>query len=223
MPQWCMKAAKRSSETPPVVSSSSMDSLETVTAEKSASPLATEDTPKTTPRSNTVPNSSEINTIPRSTHRESADEILSLPLQAVKLTPEDCIKPDIDTDSTLLAKLNLPTKIPSADGKWLALKLLQLKADIALVRYKYLKSYTKINKLVMKYFSKPDISETQEAKGYHAIDHEMTKFKHLENVLTLLTTMQDHFYQRFAPGHNQEEEQNTSSHTSPETPTSTTV
>jgi hypothetical protein len=124
------------------------------------------------------------------------DNELNLPLQSIKLVPTDYTKSP-SPDSVSLSKLEIPLNITSIDGKWLALKYLQLTSDIALLRYKYLKSYTKINNLVKKYFSKPQVSEDEESSGCKLIDQEMSKFKKFENILTLLLDLKKKFKERF--------------------------
>lgn len=120
-----------------------------------------------------------------------------LPLQSIVLDPQDYKKLEPKSDYSL-SKLNIPNNISLVDGKWLALKYLQLDSDIALLRYKYLKSYAKITKLLKKYFSKPEISESEESEGLKQIDNEMSKFKALENILSMLLSLKVNFQNRFS-------------------------
>lgn len=122
------------------------------------------------------------------------EEILVLPIQSFNPTVTDYTKPiDKENAPSVLYKLQIPTKPTPMDGKWLALKYLQITSDIALVRYKYLKSYTKVNKLVCKYFSKPDLSLAEEQKGTQVVDTEMKRFRELENLLNLLLELKKQF------------------------------
>ena len=133
---------------------------------------------------------------------EDADPAIpSLPLQSITLAPQDYSKLEPRPDSLSLARLHLPNNISSLDGKWLALKYLQLNSDVALVRYKYLKSYAKIIRLLKKYFSKPQVSEYEDysdSEGFKQINDEMAKFKTFENILTLLVELKKKFHQRFS-------------------------
>lgn len=127
--------------------------------------------------------------------------VASLPLQSITLAPQDYSKLEPRPDALSLARLDLPNNISSLDGKWLALKYLQLNSDVALVRYKYLKSYAKITRLLKKYFSKPQVSEYEDysdSEGFRQINDEMAKFKAFENVLTLLVELKKQFHQRFS-------------------------
>ncbi|KAG0671280.1 hypothetical protein C6P42_003624, partial [Pichia californica] len=122
------------------------------------------------------------------------DNPYKLCLQSLKLKPQDYTKldPSIHSDddnnnnnnnnnnknnntdtntttsstaSSLLQRLAIPEDISLSDGKWLALKYLQINSDVALVQYKYLKSHIKITKIMKKYFSKPQVSEEDETEA----------------------------------------------------------
>lgn len=185
IPTWCTNESEDSSDLSSGSSTPSIESLNTLNAKKSS------------PESLTIEKQSSKGSR-HNDNKDAVSDILNFPLQSLKLSPEDCYRETRITDSLLLTKLNLPSEISSTDNKWIALKYLQLSTDVALLQYKYLKSYTKINKLVKKYFSKPDISESQEAKGFKCISYEMNKFKSLENVLTLLLRLQEQFQTRFS-------------------------
>ncbi|TID13524.1 hypothetical protein CANINC_004882 [Pichia inconspicua] len=187
LPSWCTNDPQTSNDMTSSSSTPSVESLNNMNMTRSPKTTAT---PKCFLKH--MLNDSQNN------RKDPSLDILTFPLQSVKLTPEDCYRKNKITDTIFFTRLNLPTNISSADRKWLALKYLQLSADVALLQYKYLKSYTKINKLVKKYFSKPQISESEEANGFRCISYEMDKFKSLENVLTFLTHLQDKFQTHFS-------------------------
>lgn len=129
---------------------------------------------------------------------EDSENILTLPIQSFKLTIDDYTNPlDKDNIPPLLYKLQIPSKLTPNDGKWLALKYLQLTSDIALVRYKYTKCYTKINKMISKYFSKPDLSLAEEKKGTKLVDKKLKRFRNLENLLNMLLELKNQFEKTF--------------------------
>lgn len=142
--------------------------------------------------------SNESDTNHGHTHTRHHNRSVVLPLQSVALAPEDYTKLHPDTDSISLSKLNIPTHLSLVDGKWLALKYMQLSSDVALLRYKYMKSYAKINRLVQKYFSKPQVSQDDETKGFKEINEEMGKFKIYENILSILVKLKKQFKEKFA-------------------------
>lgn len=151
------------------------------------------------------------------------EQILQLPLQSITLTDEDLkgssnyttnttAGSNINTASSSstshdpLERLGIPIGItPSErDGKWLAFKYMQILSDIALVRYKYLKSNAKVNTLAQKYLcsSRTDIEPNAEddaamEEGLVVVSAESNKCSKLEHVLcTLLdvcTAFEKHF------------------------------
>jgi hypothetical protein len=155
------------------------------------------------------------------------EQILQLPLQSITLTEEDLKGSSNYTTSTTagssintasssstststshdpLERLGIPIGItPSErDGKWLAFKYMQILSDIALVRYKYLKSNAKVNTLAQKYLcsSRTDIEPNADddaamEEGLAVVSAESNKCSALEHVLcTLLdvcTAFEKHF------------------------------
>lgn len=121
-----------------------------------------------------------------------------LKIQSFNLLPQDYTKSDNSSNKNILDKLSIPKLLTNFDGKWLALKFLQLNSDISLLQYKYLKSYTKITKLVKKFFSKPQISESDETEGFKQINNEMSKFKVYENLLSLLLELRKQFEKKYS-------------------------
>lgn len=138
------------------------------------------------------------NTAPGKTGSKEDKAAACLSLQSITLTPQDYKKLEPRRESLSLARLDLPNNISAIDGKWLALKYLQLNSDVALMRYKYMKSYAKITKLLKKYFSKPQVSESEESEGLTQINDEMSKFRTFENILTLLLELKKQFHARFS-------------------------
>lgn len=130
-------------------------------------------------------------------HKPASDTDLDFQLQSFHPETGDYSKLDNDAADAPLSKLGIPPKVESQDGKWLALKYLQLNTDISLLQYKYLKCYVKINKIVQKWFSKPQITENDEQTGYKLINHEMDKFHKLENLLKLLLNLRLKFQAKY--------------------------
>lgn len=103
-----------------------------------------------------------------------------------------------NNENTLLSYLKIPNGVClQTHGKWLTLKYLQILSDISLLRYKYLKSYSKLNKIIKKYFSKAVITESDEENGFKEFDIENESFKKLEHTLNLLIAIKKAFENKF--------------------------
>ncbi|QPG73318.1 hypothetical protein FOA43_000628 [Brettanomyces nanus] len=139
---------------------------------------------------------------------ESINTVEDLPIETVQITDEDQLPfkeakgdryPDGSRVYYLLDRMNLPkvTTMTPDFKNFLALKYFQLTTDLSLVEFKYIEIYSKINKIIKEYFSKPELTPEIEDEGFSKVNVQMDLFRKLENVLVRLRRLRLEFEDRF--------------------------
>ncbi|VEU20924.1 DEKNAAC101889 [Brettanomyces naardenensis] len=139
---------------------------------------------------------------------EAINRVEDLPIETIQITSENQLpfketngdrKPDGSRVYYLLPQLNLPENAPLTPRykDFLALKYFQLTTDLSLVEFKYIQIYSKINKIIKKYFSTPELTPEIEDEGFSKVNIEMELFRKLENVLVRLRRLKTEFEDKF--------------------------
>ncbi|QOU23048.1 hypothetical protein BRETT_003239 [Brettanomyces bruxellensis] len=140
-------------------------------------------------------------------NREKLEEINTvedLPIETIRLNDEDQLpfkknKGDKNSDGSLiiymLQRINLPKKAKEGQNYrvFLVVKYLEISTDVLLVEYKYIQVYSRMNEIIRKYFSKPELTPEMEEEGFKQVNKEMDFFKKLENILVRLRRLKAEF------------------------------
>lgn len=135
---------------------------------------------------------------------EEIDRVEDLPIEVIKLTDNDKLPfkkskgdkhPDGSLVTYMLQRIKLPTEKHNSSNcrAFLMVKYLGISTDILLVEYKYVQIYSRMNSIIKKYFSKPELTAEMEEEGFEKVNKQMDFFKKLENVLVRLRRLKAEF------------------------------